>query len=60
MADQAPAPEPERITWQEFDMRHSIRYGKVMRGEMTVDEALRENEQDWRALVRTGEKARGR
>lgn len=50
--------DTERITWQEFDRRHAERYAKIMRREMTLEDALRENENDWRALVRQGESGR--
>lgn len=39
------------MTWQEFDRNHAERYGKIMRREMTLAEALVENEADWRALI---------
>lgn len=42
------------MTWQEFDRRHAERYTKIMRREMTLTEALAENETDWRALVAAG------
>ncbi len=38
------------MTRAEFDRRHAERYAKVLRREMTLDEALIEHDRDWQQM----------
>lgn len=47
MADQSLPAKSKRETFEE---RHRERYAKVLRREMTLENALRENDADWANL----------
>jgi hypothetical protein len=38
------------VSADEFQRRHAVRYGKVMRRKMTLLEALAANDRDWQKM----------